>query len=205
MDVKLQQTEGFDFTVVNDFRQIGVVRDPYSFGTTSKYTGSTARQTKVVKINTNSGNFLVDERIYQTIPAQTINSISRSSNTLTVTTAAAHQLETGQTVDITGGTMGSGATNTGHTAVSQAGFIPDVSGNHVDCASGINEGFNKSLNLFIVHHLIKSFGFVPQHPKTHQAFKTCRFSILFYRSRFRHVLRAAISPLFVNLNLFFRE
>ena len=114
MDVKLQQTEGFDFTVVNDFRQIGVVRDPYSFGTTSKYTGSTARQTKVVKINTNSGNFLVDERIYQTIPAQTINSISRSSNTLTVTTAAAHQLTTGQTVDIDGGTMGSGATNTGH-------------------------------------------------------------------------------------------
>ena len=114
MDVKLQQTEVFDFTVVNDFRQIGVVRDPYSFGTTSKYTGSTARQTKVVKINTNSGNFLVDERIYKTIPAQTINSISRSSNTLTVTTAAAHQLTTGQTVDIDGGTMGSGATNTGH-------------------------------------------------------------------------------------------
>ena len=114
MDVKLQQTEGFDFTVVNDFRQIGVVRDPYSFGTTSKYTGSTARQTKVVKINTNSGDFLVDERIYQTIPAQTINSISRSSNTLTVTTAAAHQLTTGQTVFIDGGTMGSGATNTGH-------------------------------------------------------------------------------------------
>jgi len=114
MDVKLQQTEGFDFTVVNDFRQIGVVRDPYSFGTTSKYTGSTARQTKVVKIDTNSGDFLVDERIYQTIPAQTINSISRSSNTLTVTTAAAHQLTTGQTVDIDGGTMGSGATNTGH-------------------------------------------------------------------------------------------
>ena len=113
MDVKLQQTEGFDFTVVNDFRQIGVVRDPYSFGTTSKYTGSTARQTKVVKINTNSGNFLVDERIYQTIPAQTISGITVSSNTLTVTTAAAHQLTTGQTVDIDGGTFGGGQT-TGH-------------------------------------------------------------------------------------------
>ena len=113
MDVKLQQTEGFDFTVVNDFRQIGVVRDPYSFGTTSKYTGSTARQTKVVKINTNSGNFLVDERIYQTIPAQTISGITVSSNTLTVTTASAHQLTTGQTVDIDGGTFAGGQT-TGH-------------------------------------------------------------------------------------------
>ena len=113
MDVKLQQTEGFDFTVVNDFRQIGVVRDPYSFGTTSKYTGSTARQTKVVKIDTNSGNFLVDERIYQTIPAQTISGITVSSNTLTVTTASAHQLTTGQTVDIDGGTFDGGQT-TGH-------------------------------------------------------------------------------------------
>ena len=113
MDVKLQQTEGFDFTVVNDFRQIGVVRDPYSFGTTSKYTGSTARQTKVVKINTNSGNFLVDERIYQTIPAQTVSGITVSSNTLTVTTASAHQLTTGQTVDIDAGTFAGGQT-TGH-------------------------------------------------------------------------------------------
>ena len=114
MDVKLQQTEGFDFTVVNDFRQIGVVRDPFSYGTTSKYTGSTARQTKLVKLTSNSGNFLVDERIYQTIPAQTVSSISRSTNTLTVTTAAAHQLTTGQTIFVDGGTMGSGATNTGH-------------------------------------------------------------------------------------------
>ena len=113
MDVKLQQTEGFDFTVVNDFRQIGVVRDPFSYGTTSKYTGSTARQTKVVKLTSNSGNFLVDERIYQTIPAQTISGITVSSNTLTVTTAAAHQLTTGQTVDIDGGTFGGGQT-TGH-------------------------------------------------------------------------------------------
>jgi len=114
MDVKLAQTEGFDFTVVNDFRQIGVVRDPYSYGTTSKYTGSTARQTKVIKLTSNSGNFLVDERIYQTIPAQTVSGITVSSNTLTVTTASAHQLTTGQTVDITGGTFAGGQT-TGHT------------------------------------------------------------------------------------------
>jgi len=35
-------------------------------------------------------------------------------------------------------------TNTGHTVASQAGLIPDVSGNHVDCASGVNDGFNCS-------------------------------------------------------------
>lgn len=116
MDVKLQQTEGFDFTVVNDFRQIGVVRDPFSYGTTTKYTGSTARMTKAIKI-TSAGatgtGFLVDEKISQTIPAQTISGMTVSSNTITVTTAAAHQLATGQTVTITNGAFDGGAT-TGH-------------------------------------------------------------------------------------------
>ena len=70
MDVKLQQSEGFDFTVVNDFRQIGVVRDPFSYGTTSAYTGSTARQTYAIKLGSPTGSgFTVDERIYQTIPS----------------------------------------------------------------------------------------------------------------------------------------
>ena len=116
MDVKLQQSEGFDFTVVNDFRQIGVVRDPFSYGTTSAYTGSTARQTYAIKLGNPTGSgFTVDERIYQTIPAQTINAggLAVSSNTITVTTQAAHNLTTGQTVDITGGAFSGGVTN-GH-------------------------------------------------------------------------------------------
>ena len=116
MDVKLQQSEGFDFTVVNDFRQIGVVRDPFSYGTTSAYTGSTARQTYAIKLGSPTGSgFTVDERIYQTIPAQTINAggLAVSSNTITVTTQADHNLTTGQTVDITGGAFSGGTTN-GH-------------------------------------------------------------------------------------------
>ena len=116
MDVKLQQSEGFDFTVVNDFRQIGVVRDPFSYGTTSAYTGSTARQTFAIRTGNPTGSgFTVDERIYQTIPAQTINAggLAVSSNTITVTTQAAHQLTTGQTVDISGGAFAGGVTN-GH-------------------------------------------------------------------------------------------
>ena len=34
--------------------------------------------------------------------------------------------------------------NTGHTAVSQGGLIPDVSGNHADCSAGVNDGFKCS-------------------------------------------------------------
>ena len=112
-DVKLQQTEAFDFSVVNDFRQIGIVRSPYSYGTTSNFTGSTARQTYAIKLASNSGTFQVDEKISQTIAAQTISSATVSGSVITVNTAAAHKLATGQMVKIVNGTFGGGAT-TGH-------------------------------------------------------------------------------------------
>jgi hypothetical protein len=121
MDVKLQQTEGFDFSVVNDFRQIGIVRNPYSYATTSNFTGSTARQTYAIKFASNSGTFTVDEKISQTIPAVSITSIASSANgqVMTVVTSAAHKLATGQMVKIVGGafpgTGNSGAdTTNGH-------------------------------------------------------------------------------------------
>ena len=114
-DVKIQQTQAFDFSVVNDFRQIGIVRNPYSYGTTSAFTGSTARQTYSIKLASNSGTFLVDEKISQTIAgkvAADITSFAGSGGTVTVTCGAAHNLTTGQMVKVTGGSF---ATNsTGH-------------------------------------------------------------------------------------------
>ncbi len=41
--------------------------------------------------------------------------------------------------------------NTGHTTVAQGGLIPDVAGNHVNCASGVNDGFKSSSP---IHHLL---------------------------------------------------
>jgi len=102
MDIKLQQTEAYDFSVVNDFRQIGIVRNPYSYATASSFTGSTARQTYAVKLLTNSGTFTVDEKISQDIAAQAIATITVSGNVITVNTSSAHLLATGQMVDITG-------------------------------------------------------------------------------------------------------
>ena len=117
-DTKLQQTEAFDFSVVNDFRQIGIVRSPYSYGTTSAFTGSTARQTYAVKLASNSGTFAVDEKISQTIAAVALSggSMSISGSVITVNTPSAHKLTTGQTVKIAGGTWtGTGVSNaTGH-------------------------------------------------------------------------------------------
>ena len=112
-DVKLAQTEAFDFSVVNDFRQIGIVRSPFSYGTTSNFTGSTARQTYAIKLASNSGTFSVDEKISQTIAAVSIASATVSGSVITVNTSAAHKLATGQMVKITNGTFAGGAT-TGH-------------------------------------------------------------------------------------------
>ena len=112
-DVKLEQTEAFDFSVVNDFRQIGIVRSPFSYGTTSNFTGSTARQTYAIKLASNSGTFSVDEKISQTIAAVSIASATVSGSVITVNTSAAHKLATGQMVKITNGAFAGGATS-GH-------------------------------------------------------------------------------------------
>ena len=59
------QAEGDDFTTGNDFRSIGLIVDPTTYGTTTVATASTARQTYVTKLNTNSGIFVADEVITQ--------------------------------------------------------------------------------------------------------------------------------------------
>jgi len=57
--------EGDDITAANDFRQVGLVVDPTNFGTSTIASATTIRQTYVVKMSSNSGNFEVDEKISQ--------------------------------------------------------------------------------------------------------------------------------------------
>ena len=52
-----------DFTVANDFRRIGIVRDPTA--SSSALTATTVRSTKAIKITGASGSFTVDEEINQ--------------------------------------------------------------------------------------------------------------------------------------------
>ena len=61
----LSQAEGDDLTTANDFRQVGLVVDPTTFGTSTVASSTTARQTFVVK-GTTSGTFEADEQIVQT-------------------------------------------------------------------------------------------------------------------------------------------
>ena len=59
------QAEGDDFSTANDFRQVGLVVDPTTFGTSTVASSSTARQTYVVKGSSVSGTFTADEKITQ--------------------------------------------------------------------------------------------------------------------------------------------
>ena len=63
--ITLSQAEGDDVTTENDFRQVGLVVDPTTFGTSTIGTSSTARQTYVVKGSSTSGTFEADEIITQ--------------------------------------------------------------------------------------------------------------------------------------------
>ena len=67
MNSKLEQNEGDDITVANDFREVGIVKDPYNYGTTTVSTASTRRQTFAVKFASSpSTAYSIDEKITQT-------------------------------------------------------------------------------------------------------------------------------------------
>ena len=54
-----------DIGVGNDFRRIGLVRDPYNFGTTTVATATTRRQIYAAVFSSVSGTFTADEEINQ--------------------------------------------------------------------------------------------------------------------------------------------
>jgi len=61
----LSQAEGDDLTTANDFRQVGLMVDPTTYGTSTVASDTTARQTFVVKGSATSGTFEADEQITQ--------------------------------------------------------------------------------------------------------------------------------------------
>ena len=61
----LTGAEGDDITTGNDFRKIGFVVDPNTYGTSSVASITTARMTYALKLTSQSGTFDVDEKISQ--------------------------------------------------------------------------------------------------------------------------------------------
>ena len=70
-NIRLTYAEGSgDFPVDNDFRRIGIIQDPYNYGTTTVASASTLRGTAALKL-TGSGDFTIDEEITQTVSGGT--------------------------------------------------------------------------------------------------------------------------------------
>ena len=65
LNAKLEQAEGDDFAVGNDFREVGILVDPTTNGGTGVFSGTTARQTYAVAFSSASATFEPDEKITQ--------------------------------------------------------------------------------------------------------------------------------------------
>jgi len=66
MNTKLEQAEGDDVTVANDFREVGIVKDPFNFGTTTVSSASTRRQSYAIKFaSAPTTDYTIDEKITQ--------------------------------------------------------------------------------------------------------------------------------------------
>jgi hypothetical protein len=71
-NIRLTYAEGSgDFPVDNDFRRIGILKDPYNYGTTTFSTADTLTGLKAIKISGATADFIPDERIQQTVTGGT--------------------------------------------------------------------------------------------------------------------------------------
>ena len=71
-NIRLTYSEGSgDFPVDNDFRRIGIIQDPYNWGTTTFSTADTLSGLKAIKITGASADYSVDEKITQTVTGGT--------------------------------------------------------------------------------------------------------------------------------------
>jgi hypothetical protein len=81
MNVRLEYADGSgDFPVDNDYRRIGIVKDPVLYGTTNLATTSTLRATKTLTLQAGvTGTFTVDEIITQATTGATGRIVSYDS------------------------------------------------------------------------------------------------------------------------------
>jgi len=63
LNVRLDGTESNTFSTANEFRQVGIIRDPYLYGTTTRAVASSFRQSFQYQLSGISGTFTLDETI----------------------------------------------------------------------------------------------------------------------------------------------
>lgn len=106
LNVRLDGNESNTFSTANEFRQVGIIRDPYLYGTSTRAVASSFRQSFKYQLSGISGTFTVDETI--TSGSNTASLIEFTTPNL-FTTLPVHRAFANST-SVTGGT--SGATGT---------------------------------------------------------------------------------------------
>lgn len=71
MTIRLEAGEGGDFTTENDYRKIGLIKNPLLYGTTTVATDASYRQTTRLTVSAVTGAFLTDEEIEGASPSDT--------------------------------------------------------------------------------------------------------------------------------------
>ena len=106
VNTRLEGSESNTISTANEFRQVGLVRDPFLFGTTTRATGSSYRQTFKYTLSGITGTFTNDETV--TSGSNTASVVEFTTPNLFVTKPINEAFANGATV--TGGTSGATAT-----------------------------------------------------------------------------------------------
>lgn len=119
INVRLDGTEGGTISTENDFRKIGLIRDPYEYGTTNRALGSNYRQTYRYTVSDANASFTVDETVTVGSNTATVVEWNDSSKYLYTTKPLPRDFATSSA--ITGGTS---ATTGTISAISTPGLQP---------------------------------------------------------------------------------
>jgi hypothetical protein len=106
INVRLDGTESHTFSTANEFRQVGIVRDPYLYGTTTRAVASSFRQSFKYQLSAPSGTFALDETV--TSGSNTASVVEWTTPNL-FTTLPLHR-PFANTTSVSGGTSGASGT-----------------------------------------------------------------------------------------------
>jgi hypothetical protein len=104
INTRLDGTESNTITTSNEFRQVGIVRDPYLYGTTTRALASSYRQTFRYQLSGVSGTFNLDETI--TSGSNTASLVEFTSPYLYTTLPVHRPFANSASVSGTGGASG---------------------------------------------------------------------------------------------------
>ncbi len=124
MTTTLTGAEADDVLAGNDFRNIALVTDPTTYGTTTVATASTYRQVSALKLTSVSGTFSADEKISQTSTGA-IGKVVEWDSTLSILYYQQERFADYGTVSATGSNTAFSGSNTITGASSSATGTPD--------------------------------------------------------------------------------